>query len=207
MKYFIYLSVVVSIITSCSKVEDACISNPQEVYFKPFAAEFNSCSSAEYVFWEFGDGAGDQGQFVQHFYSEPGTYQLKQTAYSNDGAETNEESFSIEVGYILVDEVVFSKLLAQGYVEGDDYPTLYLKINDQWSKPSVFSNPPRTFEFDEPVLISEVLYNEVSIVYRDGASDIYIMTESFDPYDSYENPQYYTFSSKFDFDLFWHIGQ
>ena len=206
MKKLIYLLVFGFLISSCSKVEDACIDNPQEFYFKPIAAKFKSCSSAEYVFWTFGDGEGDQGPSVQHFFSESGNFSVTQTAYSKDGKKTHEESVSVEVGYVYVEEVVFTKLLSQGYIEDEDYPTLYLKINDTWSKPSIHSNPPRTFEFEETVLLSTYDDYEVSLVYREGSSDVYLMTEELNPYESYNNPQFYSFSSKFEFDLYWYLG-
>ena len=67
---------------------EACASTRYTQYYVGETVEFDNCSlHADTYFWDFGDGFTSRSKYPSTVYTEPGTYQVSLTAYSDNGRD------------------------------------------------------------------------------------------------------------------------
>jgi hypothetical protein len=88
-----------SILSSCSKTPQACITVSKSVYMVGESASLSSCSvDAERVLWNFGDGSAEtEGNAVSHAFAQPGTYLIEMRALSKKDKKWDRSSVIITV--------------------------------------------------------------------------------------------------------------
>lgn len=88
-----------TLLSSCSKTPQACISVSKSVYLVGESASLSSCSvDAERVLWNFGDGSAEsEGASVSHTFTQPGTYLVEMRALSKKDKKWDRSSVIITV--------------------------------------------------------------------------------------------------------------
>ena len=111
MRQYLFVLLIAVIVMGCSKEKPEACFDIIEKGFVVRYHDYNSCSqNAEYVFWEFGDGKGMDGSKVSYKYNSPGTYNVKLSAYSEDGFEKDVMTQAVEMTYKVVDSIKVSGL-------------------------------------------------------------------------------------------------
>ena len=174
--YVIVFSVIV--FSSCKKDEDisgpvACIdvNNSIGTYGKPFA--FSSCSQNAIRFeWDFGDATNSNMMNPSHVYDNPGTYNVRLTAFNANGIAST-ASVIITVGHYslskvtyhyLCNRVAYPKLTSLTYW-GPNFSFIYSYSTNFFDDPSQL---PITYELNDDSVYDLYPFNIFTFEERDN---------------------------------------
>jgi uncharacterized protein YxeA len=213
-----YISILLLVIvSSCTNKPDACIEGSDR-YYKNIEANFRTCGEGEVFFWEFGnDSLGARGENVQHIFERTGTYEVKLTAYSDDGRKTDVANKLVEVGYKRIDSILVTQLILNGVEEKDNdqtRPDVYCTFGSFVSTDTIF-NAPRNASESEPFVFKfdNAVYSDLSIgddvrLYdfnrSPGINDLEIEAfRSTDALGDMENPQIWEIPLSLRLEIYW----
>jgi len=101
MKRYLSIVTIAFLISACNKTSQtpvACFTQSKSTVSVNESIQFSNCSSnIGSVKWDFGDGSGSTENAPSHSYTVAGTFTVKLTVYSPNGANINESTASITV--------------------------------------------------------------------------------------------------------------
>tara|TARA_B100000780_G_scaffold274288_1_gene239080 strand:- start:635 stop:1258 length:624 start_codon:yes stop_codon:yes gene_type:complete len=206
MKYIVlfFSAVLIFVGTGCSKVEDPCIET-ESAYFVGSPSTFTSCSDADYVFWILDGKQGEQGRTFKYTFSETGVHEIRQIAYSDDARKEKTTSMNIDVGHMVIDSVVFTRLLMNEFPP-EYYDSLKFFIGATYSEFLINQSNTRKFVFNDEVVIKSRSENTIGIMYIEPNDNILIFDHDIDLLSYKSNPIELSLNLKYDFKIYWHLG-